>query len=191
MLPTMEDAASRPTAPTTAILEHNPAKPKAKRIRLPKLTGQQRDFVYEYLKTWNASKAARRAGYSPGTCDVQGSKLLSNQRIQAALIPMMRSLHLTPDRVMADLGAVAGTDISDFLALDEEGKPTLDFDPEKVAANGHLVKSLERNKYGYKLELHDRHKALELMARILRMTGDQPTSQVNIQFNVNVGGDSV
>ena len=175
-----------------ATLDPQPAsKPISKPIRMPKLTRQQREFVYEYVRCWNATKSAIRSGYSAATAKVTGYKLLTNKSVQAALLPMMRELHVTPDRVMSDLGAVAGADISDFLADGADGKPTMKIDPAKVAAHGLLVKSFEETRYGTRLELHDRMAALALLARILKMTGESVQNQVNIQFNVAVSGEDV
>lgn len=42
-------------------------------------------FVAEYLKDLNATQAAIRAGYSPKTAEVQGSRLLSYAEVSAAV----------------------------------------------------------------------------------------------------------
>lgn len=50
------------------------------------LSEKQEAFVIEYLKDFNATQAAIRAGYSIKGADVQGSRLLGNVRIQESLI---------------------------------------------------------------------------------------------------------
>jgi phage terminase small subunit len=163
------------------------SEPKPKRIRQRSMTGQQREFLCHYIKCWNATKAARRAGYSPHTAHVIGSKLLRNPRIQAAIAPMMKSMHLTPERVLSRLAAIAGADFSDFLSAADGS-----IDLEKIKSQGHLVKCLEKTKYGYRLELHDALRALELIGKAQRMFNDSAQSnEVKIQFNVNVSGDCV
>ncbi len=42
------------------------------------LTNKQRVFVELYLTLWNATEAAKQAGYSPKTAQEQSSRLLSN-----------------------------------------------------------------------------------------------------------------
>ncbi len=42
-------------------------------------------FVSEYLKDQNAKQAAIRSGYSPKTAEQQGSRLLSNAKVAAAV----------------------------------------------------------------------------------------------------------
>jgi phage terminase small subunit len=50
-----------------------------------KLTAKQARFVEEYLCDLNATQAAIRAGYSPKTATVQGSRLLTNAKVAAAI----------------------------------------------------------------------------------------------------------
>jgi phage terminase small subunit len=49
------------------------------------LTDRQMQFVREYLVDFNATQAAVRAGYSEATADQQGSRLLKNVKVAAAL----------------------------------------------------------------------------------------------------------
>ena len=46
---------------------------------------QQRAFVREYVKDFNATQAALRAGYSPKNAGQQGARLLKNAKIKAAV----------------------------------------------------------------------------------------------------------
>lgn len=49
------------------------------------LTARQQAFVEQYARDFNASAAARRAGYSERTANRIGARLLTNVDIQAAL----------------------------------------------------------------------------------------------------------
>lgn len=49
------------------------------------LTPKQARFVSEYLKDQNATQAAIRAGYSKATANQQGSRLLANVGVAAAV----------------------------------------------------------------------------------------------------------
>ena len=53
------------------------------------LTPKRRRFVEEYLKDLNATQAAIRAGYSPRTANEQGSQLLANLKVSAAVAEAM------------------------------------------------------------------------------------------------------
>lgn len=46
------------------------------------LNKRQIEFVQEYMKTNNITQSAIKAGYSPKTASVQGSRLLTNVRVQ-------------------------------------------------------------------------------------------------------------
>ena len=50
-----------------------------------KLTAKQRAFVNEYLIDCNATQAAIRSGYSEHTANEQGSRLLANVKVGAAV----------------------------------------------------------------------------------------------------------
>lgn len=54
------------------------------------LTPRQARFVSEYLKDQNATQAAIRAGYSPGTAKQQGSRLLTNADVAKAVNQKLR-----------------------------------------------------------------------------------------------------
>ena len=49
------------------------------------MTPKQAGFVEEYLVDLNATQAAIRAGYSPKTAEVQGSRLLANAKVREAV----------------------------------------------------------------------------------------------------------
>ncbi|MEB3270007.1 MAG: terminase small subunit [Leptolyngbya sp.] len=46
---------------------------------------KHRAFVCEYLKDFNATQAAIRAGYSPNCADVTGARVLGNASVSAAI----------------------------------------------------------------------------------------------------------
>lgn len=114
---------------------------------------KQTIFVNEYLKCWNASEAARRAGYN-GKSNVYGPTLLANLSIKAEIRRRMDEMTLSADEVLAGLSEQATVSIADFL------KPnSLEIDPVKVHEKGHLIKSLSWTQYGPKIELYDNQAA--------------------------------
>lgn len=48
---------------------------------MSELSARQEKFVLEYLKTLNVTQSAIKAGYSPHTAHVQGSRLLRNEKV--------------------------------------------------------------------------------------------------------------
>lgn len=49
------------------------------------LTSRQKTFVLEYCKNKNATQAAIAAGYNANSAAVQGSRLLTNDKVKAAI----------------------------------------------------------------------------------------------------------
>lgn len=87
------------------------------------LTARQKLFVAEYLVDLNATAAATRAGYSPRTAAQQGSRLLSNVKVQAAIAEGKQAraqrVELSQDRVLEELCHIAFLD--PFEAFTDEG----------------------------------------------------------------------
>ena len=75
------------------------------------LTPKQERFVTEYLVDLNATQAALRAGYSPRTAPQQGSRLLKNVDVQAALATkqthQLQAVEVRIEDVLRDLKAIA------------------------------------------------------------------------------------
>ena len=57
------------------------------------LNTRQKKFVDEYIKSGNASKSARLAGYSADNSDVQGAKLLANEKIKREVKRRLDEIH--------------------------------------------------------------------------------------------------
>lgn len=128
------------------------------------LTDKQRVFIEEYLTCWNATEAARRAGYA--FPNVEGARLLVNASIAAEVQARLSTKGMAADEAVARLADQARADIRHLLAFDQEGNVTglrLHID-----APLHLVKSVTPTKYGTKVELYDAQSAL---VNILKMHG--------------------
>ncbi len=71
------------------------------------LTPKQACFVEEYLIDLNATQAAIRAGYSPKTAEVQGSRLLGNvtvrEAVEAGMKARSKRTEITQDEVIEGL----------------------------------------------------------------------------------------
>lgn len=71
------------------------------------LTAKQQAFCQEYLVDLNATQAARRAGYSPKTADVQGYQLLQKtsvaDRISELQAERQERTSVTADCVLKEL----------------------------------------------------------------------------------------
>lgn len=95
------------------------------------LTHKQQRFVEEYLIDLNATQAATRAGYSAKTAEQQGHRLLRNARVQAEIAVGQEKLSeragITQERVLAELGLIGFSNMSDYMRTGPDGDPYLDF----------------------------------------------------------------
>ena len=140
----------------------------------------QRRFVEEYLVDCNASAAARRAGYSERTAREQSAQLIAQPKIARAIREAMddRSyrLKLSADRVLLELVRIAFSDIGRIIDWSEEalvvtppGRLSAD-DRAAISEIAVIPGSGERG-LAVKVKMHDKHRALRLLARHLRLTG--------------------
>jgi phage terminase small subunit len=82
------------------------------------MTQKEITFAENYLCSFNATDAARKAGYSERTARQQGSRLLSNvyieKYIQERSEIVLEKLGITQERIMRRLRDLAFTDLSDL-----------------------------------------------------------------------------
>lgn len=141
-------------------------------------TTKQRAFIEHYLTCWNATEAARRAGYSAKTAQEQGSRLLSNVIVEAAIDARITELKAGADEVLLRLADHARSTVEDFI--DDAGEVNVAAARERRKL--HLVKKLKQNvrydKDGGRtvtteIELHDAQAATVQLGRALGVFVDK------------------
>lgn len=125
------------------------------------LTKKRRIFIEEYLKCWNATEAARRAGYKHP--NVQGPTLVNLSIIREAIKQRLDEVAMEADEVLARLSEQARADIADFITVNETGLPLLDL--RKAEGKTHLIKSVRETKEGTFIELYNSQSALVHMGK--------------------------
>lgn len=133
---------------------------------MAKLTDKQQIFVNEYLICWNATEAARRAGYkgNGNTLGVIGFENLRKPKIKAIVGERMAELAMPADEVLLRLGEQARGDIGEFLRFSDGMKlPTIDI--EKGKDKTHLIKKLNYKDGSVSFELYDAQAALVHIGR--------------------------
>jgi phage terminase small subunit len=89
---------------------------------MEKLNRQQTLFCIEYIKDFNATQAAIRAGYSPHTAAEQGSRLLNHvqvaKEIQEHLDDAAAAAGVTVAQVLRQWLDIARADPSEFMRID-------------------------------------------------------------------------
>ncbi len=83
------------------------------------LSDQRQVFVLAYLQGgFNATRAAKDAGYSDHTAYSQGSRLLKDVEVAAAVKELLYIHGVTPERLAIDLAEIAhGADVAEFQPL--------------------------------------------------------------------------
>ncbi len=140
------------------------------------LTPKQQRFVDEYIIDRNAKQAAIRAGYSPKTATEQGSRLLTNVQVRAAVdakaVIQANDAGLTAQRVLEEYRRLAFMDLRSFF--DEAGnlKPMSQLSAEQGSAMASIEVIVKNAEAGdghtdrvHKFKLWDKTKALESLAK--------------------------
>lgn len=161
---------------------------------MPDLNPKQKRFVAEYLIDANATQAAIRAGYSRKTATEQGSRLLTNVKVRAALdakqAKIASKLEITAERVIAELALLGFSNMQDYLGVTADGTPFVDLsavDRDKWAAVGEVTvdhinkrdgeetKTVERVKF----KLADKRAALVDLGKHLHIFDETVNVNVN------------
>lgn len=142
-------------------------------------------FVNEYLKSKNATQAAKKAGYSKKTADVQGSRLLRNVRIKAAVTKALNKAtekaELSAADVLADIRKLAKANIADAFAEDGSLLPIheipehLQFALSSVETDEIVVGKYNKKRVigkTRKFKLSDKVRALEMLAKHFKLLTD-------------------
>lgn len=160
-------------------------------IQNPDLTDNQRMFCVYFIKSFNASKAYRKAyGCDEYSAISSGSRLLSNANIKAEINRLKQAklnrAMLSEEDVFQKYMDIAFSDITDYVDFGQEMQPVMGaFGPIQVAdpdtgakvtlqkrvnavrfkesfeVDGSLIQEVGQGKDGAKLKLMDKQKALD------------------------------
>jgi phage terminase small subunit len=164
------------------------------------LTPKQKLFIREYLKDFNATKAAIRAGYSEDSAPEIGCENLRKPNIKQAIDKYLDDVHLTTQRIALELANIAFSDMADYATVEPGGSITLKpFEDMQPGATKVIKKLKEKRRVlsGSKpdeedngstiidsqieFELHDKLGALEKAGKYRGMFKD------NLNLNTNGG----
>lgn len=145
------------------------------------LTDKQQAFVVEYCKCWNASEAARRAGYSAKTAASIGAENLTKPDIAAEIDAFKAAHMMSAEETQIALTEQARGDMGDFLAQDGD-MVTIDLPKAVAAKKTGLIKKLNQSRttrtYGNgdvevtvntSIELYDKQAALIQIGKIHKL----------------------
>lgn len=165
------------------------------------LSPKQQAFIEHYLACWNASEAARRAGYSEKTAKEQAARLLTNVHIQAAIQARLIELKMSADEVLTRLTEHARASLADFIDVSEPGADPSgaeDMIEAKAIVGGwrlnllkaeqrgklHLIKKIKSGQWGPEIEIYDAQAALNLLGRHHKLFTDQieHSGKVDVEY---------
>lgn len=118
------------------------------------LTPKQQLFVDEYLKSFNATKAAKAAGYSEHTATEIGAENLRKPHLREAIDQRLTESAMSANEVLMRLAKQARGSMADYVKIIEGGNvPMIDW--AKAAKDGMLDNmsqiTIEEGKITFKL----------------------------------------
>ena len=158
-----------------------------------KLTEKQQRFVDEYLIDLNATQAAIRAGYSAKTADQQGSRMLTNVKVQQEISKEMaersKRTGVNQDRVVLELARIAFVKMTDVV--NDEGEIRPDATDDDLACIESVKYKRSDSDTGSseerEVKIASKLKALELLGKHLGMWNDK--LNVNITHPIVITGE--
>jgi len=154
------------------------------------LTDKNRLFVMEYLRDFNATRAAMNVGYSKKTASSIGWRLLRKVEIQteiARVTEMMAAgIGLSVQRIIAEWMKIAFADITDYARFGQEeyplyhrsGRPVLDEDGKQKYGtrnyvdlvnydeiDGAVISEVKEGKDGFSVKLYNKTEALKQLEK--------------------------
>lgn len=143
------------------------------------MTEKQKIFADEYLIDLNATRAYRVAYPSVKkneTAAAAAARMLRNVKVAAYIQERMQErqkrTEITQDRVLQELAAIAFAKADDYAEIKDECvriKDTEELNEQQVRA----IAGIEQGKFGIKVKLNDKEKALELLGRHFGMFKDK------------------
>lgn len=139
------------------------------------LTAKQQVFINEYLTCWNASEAARRAGYSERSARKLGAELLTKPDVRTEIEARLAEMTMMADEALVRLTEQARAGYADYLTA--AGK--VDLRRLLADGKGHLIKSFKYSRQGDLIvEFHDAQAALFKIVGVLGLTVERVEAKV-------------
>jgi phage terminase small subunit len=153
------------------------------------LTFRERLFVEEYLNCWNASEAARRAGYSEKSAAEIGRQNLRKLDISRAIEARIAERAISANEVLARLAEQARFDANEFLS--EAGE--LDMKSAKKKGLGKFIRRLKSQSGEHAsvdIEFIDTQGALEKLGKHLKLFTEKSEISGTIESRVDLSAMS-
>lgn len=164
------------------------------------LNDKQKLFCIYYLKSFNQTQAAIKAGYSPDRAHVTGSELVRNRKVAAEIRrlkgEMAQGIFIDAMDVLNKYIKIAFADITDFVTFNRRDEETNEMEiqlnedgtvndvvPKVQSSNemyfkdadqidGTVVSEVKKSKDGLSIKLHDKMRALEKLEKYFDLLPD-------------------
>jgi phage terminase small subunit len=165
-------------------------------LRNAELTEKQRLFCLYYIKCFNATQSAIKAGYAPESAHAEGSRLLRNVKVKSYIRElkgkMTDSLFIDAMDVLNKYIQIAFADITDYLTFGQREIPVMsmfgpmkdddgniitkmvnyvDFE-ESNLVDGTIISEVKQGKDGVSIKFDDRIKALDKLSQYFDLFPD-------------------
>ncbi|MCM1564911.1 MAG: terminase small subunit [Dehalobacter sp.] len=166
------------------------------------LTEKQRLFCLYYIKSFNGTMSAIKAGYEPSRAHVTASELVRNSKIAAEIRRLkgmvMEELFIDAMDVLERYVKIAFADMNDFVSFGQEEVPVMGMfgpvevdDPEtgkkvpltqmvnvirfkdSTMVDGGLICQVKKGRDGVSIKLEDRQKALDKLEKYFDLFPDK------------------
>ncbi|AQU79733.1 terminase small subunit [Planococcus faecalis] len=180
------------------------ATPKEVFIESEGLTDKQRLFCIYYIKSFNQTMAAIKAGYSPDRAHVTGSELVRNRKVGEEIRrlkgEMRQGLFIDAMDVLEKYIKIAFADITDYVQFGTRESPAvnvvtgerlLDEDGEQIMqpytyldlgdssmVDGSLLSEVKQGRDGISVKLADKMKALEMLSKYFDLLSENDKKQL-------------
>ncbi len=173
----------------------------------PKITGKQKKFADEYIKTLNGRKSYKVAygdKVKDNTADTNAVKLLSNTKVKEYIrqeqLKIQERTEITEDMIIRELALIAFTDRTKFFKViekikivgnDEIGYEEIKYNTTEITKTEDLkenerkvISGIKEGKNGIEVELCDKMKALELLGKHLGIFKDKVELTGKMEINL-------
>lgn len=146
------------------------------------LSAKQRVFVEEYLATWNATEAARRAGYSEKTARSIGHENLTKPDIAEEIRNRIAERTMGADEVLVRLAEQARSAYAAYIT------PNGTVDMAGLVRDGkaHLIKAIKETQFARNIEFYDAQAALVHIGKHHKLFIDGPTGDENDPIHIKL-----
>lgn len=86
-------------------------------VEKARLTAKQQLFLDDYLIHFNATRAAKNAGYSEKTAYSQGQRLLKHVEISSHIEVRLKESRMNSDEVMKMMKDIAGSNMNEYMTV--------------------------------------------------------------------------